>query len=141
MTSSTAPGDDVAARYARPSGGRRGRLVGRVLAVVGALLAVLVLVSLTRAFVTPDTRWRDIAFTVVDDSRVEVTFEVYASPGDVIRCQVRASDTRFVDVGQVDVDLGPLTGNGERRTVSIRTVAPAVSASVRSCVLLPQGLS
>ncbi len=86
-----------------------------------------------------DLRWREVSF-VVGPREVQLTFEVYGEEGDMVRCQVRASDERFADVGQVDVDLGPLPARGQSRTVTVRTVAPATSASVRTCVLVPDRL-
>ena len=125
--------DDVAARYARPP-----RRVSRTLLVVAGVLALLVsFASVTTAVLSDQVRWRDVGFDVVSPERVLVTFEVYADAGDRVRCQVRAADTRYGDVGQVEVDLGPLPARGQLQTVEVRTVAPAVSASVRTCVRLP----
>lgn len=137
MTAPAAPGpvaaDDVSARYARPP-----RRVSRSLLVAGGVLAaVLAFASVTAAVLADDVRWRDVGFDVVSEQRVAVTFEVYGDAGDTVRCQVRAADTRYGDVGQVEVDLGPLPARGLVQTVEVRTVAPAVSASVRTCVRLP----
>ena len=101
------------------------------------MLALGSFAAVTAAVLDTDVRWRDVSFEVVDDRRVEVRFEVYAGEGDEVRCLVRAADARYGDVGQVEVDLGPLPARGEARTVQVRTVAPASSASVRTCVLLP----
>ncbi|WP_380165978.1 DUF4307 domain-containing protein [Jannaschia sp. R86511] len=126
--------DDVAARYARP----RRRRTTLVLAVLGAVAAVAAFSAVTAALLDTDVRWRDVSFEVVDDELVQVRFEVYGAEGDRVRCQVRAADARYGDVGQVEVDLGPLPpGGGEARTVPVRTVAPAASASVRTCASLP----
>jgi hypothetical protein len=130
------PVDDVAARYAarRP---RRGRARAVVAAGLGAVAAVTAFVLVTASVLDTDLRWRDVSFSVLDDERVTVRFEVYGSEGDLVRCQVRAADARYGDVGQVEVDLGPLPARGQAATVEIRTVAPASSASVRTCVPLP----
>ena len=128
--------DDVAARYARPR--RRGLAV--LASAVGALLTVGALVTVGTAVLDTDVRWREVAFDAGPD-QVQVTFEVFAREGDTVRCQVRATDQRFADVGQLDVDLGPLTAQGTSSTVTVRTVSPAVSASVRTCVVLPDGLN
>lgn len=125
--------DDVAARYARPER----RRLGVVLAALGAVVAVAAVALVTLSVLGSDVRWQDVSFEVVDDELVQVRFEVYADEGDRVRCQVRAADARYGDVGQVEVDLGPLPeGGAEGRTVDVRTVAPASSASVRACVLL-----
>jgi hypothetical protein len=125
--------DDVAARYARPA--RRGARV--VWAVVGVVLALASFTAVTANVLDTDVRWRDISFDVVDDELVQVRFEVYGEEGESVRCLVRAGDARYNDVGQVEVDLGPLPARGQAATVDVRTVAPASSASVRTCVLLP----
>ncbi len=125
--------DDVAARYARP----QRRRLGRVLAALGVLAAVGAFALVAVSVLDSGVRWQDVSFEVVDEELVQVRFEVYAREGDRVRCQVRAADARYGDVGQVEVDLGPLPpGGGEGRTVQVRTVAPAASASVRACVLL-----
>jgi len=127
------PLDDVAARYARPPRRRLGWLLGAlgVLAAVGAFALV------AGSLLDTDVRWQDVSFEVVDDELVQVRFEVYAGEGDRVRCLVRAADARYGDVGQVEVDLGPLpSGGAAGRTVDVRTVAAAASASVRTCVLL-----
>lgn len=128
--------DDVAARYA-PSrvGRRRWRL--RAAAAVGVLVVGLAFASVTASVLDREVRWRDVSFDVVSAEQVRVTFEVYGAEGDLVRCQVRATDTRYSDVGQLDVDLGPLPRRGEQVTVEVRTLATAVSASVRTCVLRP----
>ena len=128
--------DDVAARYA-PSrvGRRRWRL--RAAAAVGVLVVGLAFASVTASVLDREVRWRDVSFDVVSAEQVRVTFEVYGAEGDLVRCQVRATDTRYSDVGQLDVDLGPLPRRGEQVTVEVRTLATAVSASVRTCVRRP----
>jgi len=129
-------GDDVAARYA-PSHLGRSRWRLRVVAVVGVLVAGVAFASVTASVLDRDVRWQDVSFDAVSPEQVRVTFEVYGAEGDMVRCQVRAADTRYSDVGQLDVDLGPLPRRGERVTVEVRTLALAVSASVRTCVLRP----
>ncbi len=101
------------------------------------LAAVVAFSSVAASVLDHEVRWRDVGFQVVSPGQVRVTFEVYGRDGDQVRCQVRAADARYGDVGQVEVDLGPLTGAGEQVTVEVRTLAEASSASVRTCVLVP----
>lgn len=129
--------DDVAARYARPPTSRS-RWARRLLVGAGALALVLAFVSVASSVLDHEVRWRDVAFDVVSPEVVRVTFEVYGREGDLVRCQVRAADARYSDVGQLDVDLGPLPAPGERTTVDVRTLGEASSASVRTCVLRPE---
>jgi len=130
-----APGGDLTARYGRDPG-HRGRLIGLLSAVIGGALAVTVFVWTAVSFTTRDARWQDITFSVVDDSTVDVTFEVYAREGANLRCLIRAIDADNADVGQVERDIGPIEGTGARETVRIRTLREARGASVRTCVLL-----
>ncbi|MFC5379474.1 DUF4307 domain-containing protein [Aquipuribacter nitratireducens] len=130
------PADDVAARYARPPR-RGGRALAVAVAVLGGLLAVSAFALVTRAVLADDVRWREVSFEVVDDHLVRTTFEVYADPGDRLRCQVRAADARYGDVGQVDVDLDPLAERATSVTTEVRTTSRAVTSSVRTCILVP----
>ncbi|MFC3686832.1 DUF4307 domain-containing protein [Aquipuribacter hungaricus] len=130
------PADDVAARYA-PRRTARSRWTGRALAVAGVVAVGAAFASVTASVAGPEVRWRDVAFDVLSPELVQVTFEVYGEQGQTVRCQVRAADVRYGDVGQLDVDLGPLPAGGEQATVDVRTLAPAASASVRTCVALP----
>jgi hypothetical protein len=132
--------DDVAARYARPARPARRRRGRRVLLVLAAAVAVAVgsaAAWTVAAGLSGGVRWQDVSFAVVDERTVRTTFEVYADPGDRVRCQVRAADARYNDVGQVDVDLGPLASRGTSTTVEVRTTGEAVTSSVRRCVLVP----
>ena len=128
--------DDVAARYA-PARAGRSRRRSRLAVAAGVLVAGLAFASVTSSVLDHEVRWRDVAFDVVSPDLVRVTFEAYGREGDLVRCQVRAADVRYSDVGQLDVDLGPLPAAGEQTTVDVRTLAPAASASVRTCVLRP----
>ena len=126
--------DDVAARYARPSGGRD-RAARRLLVVAGAVAVVLAFVSVASSVLDHEVRWRDVSFDVVSAELVTVTCEVSGREGAAVRCQGRAADARYGDVGQLDVDLGPLAAAGESATVEVRTLGRASSASVRTCEL------
>jgi hypothetical protein len=133
--------DDVAARYgrSRAGGGRRRRVAAAAGAAV-LLLAALVWVAL--AVLDRDIRWQTVSFEVTGPERVEVTFEVYGRAGDRVRCLVRATADDFADVGQREVDLGPLPPGGDLRvTTTVRTIAPGANASVRTCAVLPEPLS
>jgi hypothetical protein len=139
-----APGtadDDVAARY----GGRRGAGGTRRLVVAGVAAAVVLglgLVVVGVAVLDRDVRWQTVMFQVTSPERVEVTFEVYGRAGDRVRCLVRATAEDFADVGQREVDLGPLPAGGDLRvTTTVRTIAPGANAGVRTCAVLPDALS
>lgn len=133
--------DDVEARYgrARPTGPRRLR---RVLAGVGAVAALALFLWFAVEITDRDVRWQTVLFVVTDDEHVDVTFEVYGDEGARVRCVVHAASDDFADAGQVQVDLGPLPpGGAVRETVTVRSIVPPANASVRTCAVLPDGLS
>lgn len=129
--------DEVSARYAVPSRPR----VRLLWAVIGSVVLLAAFATVTASVLDREVRWRDVGFDVVDAEQVQVTFEVYGTEGQRVRCLVRAADARYADVGQVEVDVGPLPEQGQSVVVEVRTVEPAASASVRTCVALPGGLN
>ncbi len=133
------PSDDVAARYGPTRGAKPSRARIVVLAAVALLVAVC-FVWVSVEFSDRDARWRDVSFRSIDDDTAEATFEVFADTGTTLRCVVRAVDAELADVGRVEVDVGPVVAGAARETVVIRTLRPAVGASVGICVLLPEQL-
>ncbi|MGF1660974.1 MAG: DUF4307 domain-containing protein [Kineosporiaceae bacterium] len=134
--------DDVAARYAGPRAGAGARRRLTVAAAAAAVVLLLVLGWFAFAVLDRDVRWQTVTFEVTGPERVEVTFEVYGRAGDRVRCLVRATADDFADVGQREVDLGPLPAGGDLRvTTTVRTIAPGANAGVRTCAVLPDALS
>ena len=133
--------DDVEARYGRvvPTGSRRRR---RVLAGVGVAAALTLFLWFGLEVTDRDVRWQTVSFVVTDGEYVDVTFEVYGDEGARVRCLVRSAGDDFADAGQVEVDLGPLpSGGAVRETVTVRSIVAPANASVRTCAVLPDGLS
>src|SRR5690625_6946867 len=74
---------------------RRRRVLLLVLAAVAVAAFVVLAVISTDDAVHTD----DVAFSVVDDSAVEVTFVAHMDPGTPAECTVLALDYRFNHVG------------------------------------------
>ncbi len=111
-------------------------------AAAATLVLLTALAWFASAVLDRDVRWQTVTFEVTGPERVEVTFEVYGRSGDRVRCLVRATADDFADVGQREVDLGPLPPGGDLRvTTTVRTIAPGANAGVRTCVVLPDALS
>lgn len=90
----------LAARYGRLPEQRRRR---RVIAIAGAVLAAalfIVWVVWTGYLVPgPTLEPRLIGYTILDEDRVEIRFEVSATPGNDIVCALAAQDDRHAIVG------------------------------------------
>lgn len=108
---------------------RRRRLLLAVLAVlaVGAFV-VLAVVSTDEA-----VRTEGAAFTVVDDSAVEVTFVAHMEPGTTAECTVLALNGSFAQVGVARVPVGPAQERTTLVTARVATTEPATGARVSGC--------
>ena len=109
---------------------RRRRRV--VLAVVGAL-AVVAFVVLAVVSTDEAVRTEDAAFSVIDDSAVEVTFVAHAAPGTTAECTVLALNASFAQVGVARVPVGPSEERTTIVTARVATTEPATGARVSGC--------
>ena len=124
------------ARYGRTRAwSRRERLLGIV-----AGLAVLLTATLWVWWVGTDPartalQSRDIAFEIVDDSTVEVIFEVTVEPGTPVTCAVEALNTAYTIVGWREVELPGADTQTATHRVEVRTTEPATTGLVSECWL------
>ncbi len=122
------------ARYGRtPARSRRERLLG-----VGVLVAILLGATLWVWWVgteqeSTQLQSRDIGMTIVDDSRVEVVFEVSVEPGTVVECGVEALNTAYGIVGWVQLELPPAERFTSTHVVEVRTSELATTGLVSEC--------
>ncbi len=118
----------MAARYGV---GRTSRtLIGVVVTVVVVFLAVIGVITWRMA--TPGAQANLVGFTVVDDHRVDVTFEVRRDTGVATICVVRAQGSSHADVGYATVTVTP--GRADvRATYPLATSALATTAEVLGC--------
>jgi hypothetical protein len=110
---------------------RRRRL--RIAVVAAVLLAVLTLVWVGRAVLAVPVRTQDVGFAVVDDSAVDVTFIVGATPGSVVQCRLRALSPSFAEVGVRDVVIGPMAHASVQVTTRVATSERATMGQVQRC--------
>ena len=80
-----------------------------------------------------DVRWKDVGFRVVDDTAVEVTFDVTKDPDDSARCTLVALSSSFATVGITTVDVGPAARETVRSSATVRTQERAVTGVVDEC--------
>jgi hypothetical protein len=92
---------EMVARYGT---GHRSRLaIGVSVVVVLAFLAVITWIGYRMA--TPSVQAKLLAYTVVDDARVDVTFEVRRDSTSDTVCVLRARSASHVDVGYATVTI------------------------------------
>ena len=118
----------MAARY----GVRRtSRLTIGVLAVLCALFVAGVL-AIAIHLATPATQSKVLAFRVVSDNRVDLTFEVRRDATTDTYCVLRARAEDHTDVGYVELRI---TAGSDyvQPTVPIATYAEATTAEVLGC--------
>lgn len=106
----------------------RNLLIGVMVAI---FTGILILVTFTLSQNTVQFRlltWNDLTA-----ERVDVTFEV-SKPSDIaVVCIVRAQDRNRIDVGYAEVDV-PAGSEYEQLTYRLRTLAPAFTAELLTCV-------
>jgi hypothetical protein len=99
--------------------------------MVAIFTGILILVTFTLSQNTVQFRlltWNDLTA-----ERVDVTFEV-SKPSDIaVVCIVRAQDRNRIDVGYAEVDV-PAGSEYEQLTYRLRTLAPAFTAELLTCV-------
>jgi hypothetical protein len=132
----------LARRYGRAAGSdRRGRRPGPwTLGLGGAIVLGGVAFAGYSAWTVAaqPLHWNDFGYRVVDDSAVDVTFDVTFSSrlpqGARAVCTLRALNQRFAEVGLREVTVGPASAGSLRVTERVPTSERAVTGTVRDCV-------
>ena len=118
----------MAARYGT---GRTSRgLLAVVAVVVAVFLAVIGLITWRLA--TPGVQVNLLRFVVVDDSRVDVTFEVRRDAVSTTVCVLRAQSPTHADVGYATVEISP-GREYVQATYPLATESRATAAEVLGC--------
>lgn len=119
-------------RYGPPPSRRRRRITRAAGALALALALAWVLWAAAGQAARPVRSWT-VGYSVLDERGTEVTFDVAQRPGAVARCQVRALDGAFAEVGRAERTVGPSSARTVRVTAAIPTAARAVTAEVVRC--------
>ena len=125
-----------AGRYGAPASPGRRRAT-RALAVVAAVVGVGWVVWAGLGQAGADVRYTDVGFRIVDDQRVDVTYDVGKDPGRTAVCTLRALDRGKGTVGLAEVTIGPTAERVTRNVSTVQTSALAVTGIVRDCRLRP----
>jgi hypothetical protein len=133
---SQAPAPRLESRYGRTPA-RRG--LARLLAViVGAavLVAAIAWVIWVGLFgPTASLESRTTGYVVVDDSTVQVRYEVTVDAGRTVSCAVQALNSSFETVGWRIVELPASEQRTRALTEVLRTTEPAVTGLIYRCWL------
>lgn len=79
--------------------------------------------------------YQDIGFRVINDTTVEVDFEVTTPVGTVAICAIEALNNSFAQVGWVELMLPASEAETNRHTVTLTTTELAVTGLVDECRL------
>lgn len=116
-----------------PQDARRRNTKWWVIGTLGVLAMSALAVWFGLAASADRVRWNDAGFQVVDDSRIDVRFDVYREPGRTVTCDLVAQNYDHLVVGSSTVQIPPSDKDGTREIIRIRTTSPAVAGVVRRC--------
>ncbi len=140
MTTPASPRRRPPGRYDEPRTLPRPVLI-TVAVILGALLVGLAYLAFDR-FSNGRVRYGVVSYRVLDDTSVQVSFEVDKGPKDAVLCLVRALDRDGVEVGSEQVRVGPADSpaNSDAVTVTVTkvhtltTTRRATTGDVSACV-------
>ena len=125
--------DEVAARYARPSGLSGRTRIALAVAGVLALTGAVSYIGLKQA--TPPLTATVLGYQVASDHAVDVRFQVdNRESSKPASCTVRARDYGGNEVGRLDVPV-PAGRQTQVLSATIRTSSRAISGEVLDCQL------
>ena len=111
----------------RPAPGTgRWWVIGTIGCTIGIALAVWLGLANSLGAIT----WTDTDYKVIDDTSVQVGFDVHRSPEDAVVCTVQAQDTAHGVVGVLEVKVPP---SAERSCTSRSWCAPPPAPSGAAC--------
>ena len=122
---------DLATRYGAPTDRRRWTVLAVALAVVALLVwAVWTAMAWSRPEVTSEL----VSYDVVDDHTATATFRVVRRTSDVeASCLLRAQAADHVNVGELNVAVGPGGEAVQMLTETVRTERLATTVDVVGC--------
>ena len=127
---------DLDARYGRT---RSATKRTRIVVIVSALAFAVVFGAwlLWAGILAPPAQLQaeDTAHRVIDDSSVDVTWQLTVEPGTDTRCAVQALNSTFAIVGWTVVDVPASTARTRDLTQRVLTTEPAVTGLIYRCWL------
>jgi len=117
------------ARYGFDKGHKTRNAV--VIGVISLFAAILAFVTVSLA--QNNIQFRLLSWNDFPPDRVDITFEVRKPEDLAVVCVVRAQDRNRIDVGYQEVVI-PSGSGFEQITYSLRTLAPAFTAELLTCV-------
>jgi len=104
-----------------------------VIGTIGCAVGIAIAVWLGLASTVGQVSWTDIGYHVVDDGRVDVSYDVHRPSGKAVTCEVRALDSHFGTVGSVTVHVPAAGPDSVHRQTTVRTTSRAVTGVVQTC--------
>ncbi len=140
----TTPGTSADLPFRRPPGryDERWTLPRPVLITGGALLGLLLVIGSYLAydrFAGERVRFGTIGYQVLDDTAVEVRFEVRKALTDTVTCALQARDRDNTVVGRETVTVGPSDREQVLMARRVATTGRAATGEVVGCALAPTG--
>lgn len=122
------------------------RKTKRNVVILALLVAVGFMAWVATSSAQAPVTFKDIGYSTVDATQVEVDYQVTKYPGATAKCAIKALDSKFAIVGWKVVEIGrnePKEGADGGRTTAQRTVlrteSEAVSGVVDNCWIVDSG--
>jgi len=106
----------------------------KVLTLVGIALLTVIAAWFGFANYSP-LSYQDIGYRVINNTTVEVDFELTAPAGSVAICAIQALNNSFAQVGWIELVLPASEATTNRHTVTLTTTELAVTGLVHECRL------
>ena len=126
----------MAERYGAPANPRRRRRGLWITAGGLGALGIAALVMIAVGFFEPDAAGSQVGFDVVDETRVQVIFDVTKPLEATATCTLEALNEGYGQVGIVDVRIGPADHHTTRITADIATTELATTGVIRDCSIV-----
>jgi len=110
------------------------RPIMRNILVGGAIsIFIIAIMFVTFSLAQKNIQFRLLAWDASSPEKVDINFEVRKPADLAVTCVLRAQDKNRIDVGYAEVDV-PSGSDYNQLTYQLRTLAPAYTAEVLTCV-------
>lgn len=106
----------------------------RTLAIIGVGLMTIIAAWFGYANHSP-VSYQDLGYRVLNDTRVEVDFELNRPAGVDVVCSIEALNNQFAPVGWIELVIPASDTTTVRNTVTLNTTELAVTGLVDECRL------